>query len=191
MKIKESKLERTSFNEKELINDDMSKIAFIGRSNVGKSSFINKILHRKNLARTSSKPGKTISINYYLINEEFYFVDLPGYGYAKIPKQERLRVRSLMTVFFENVKNLKLIVLLIDSRRGFTAPDLEILPQLLDKKFKMLTVLTKSDKIGSTELTNRKTNLKKKFGLRAISFSIKSDSNKQEILNNINEALME
>ena len=138
MTIKESKLARTSFTSKELVCDDMYKIAFIGRSNVGKSSLINKILHRRNLARTSSKPGKTVSVNYFLINNEFYFVDLPGYGYAKISKQEKHRVRLLMTAFFEKVKNLKLIIILIDSRRGFTSPDLEILPQLVDKNFKLL-----------------------------------------------------
>ncbi len=171
--------------------DDSKKIAFIGRSNVGKSSLINKLLNRKNLARTSSKPGKTVSVNYYFINESFYFVDLPGYGYAKISKKESQRVKALISSFFSTVRNLKLIVILIDSRRGFTDPDIEILSQLLDKKFKMLTVLTKSDKIGTSGLLNQKTNLQNKFGLKVISFSIKLNINREEILDNINEALME
>jgi GTP-binding protein len=191
LKIKTSILERTSFSVKELIADERNKIAYIGRSNVGKSSLINKLLNRKNLARTSSKPGKTVSINYYRINEEFYFVDLPGYGYAKIPKKESQRVKDLISVFFANVKNLKLIIILIDSRRGFSDPDIELLSQLVDKNFKILTVLTKSDKISSSELVNQKTSLQNKFGLKAISFSIKSDKNREEILKNINKALME
>ncbi|MCK5055870.1 MAG: YihA family ribosome biogenesis GTP-binding protein [Candidatus Aminicenantes bacterium] len=191
MKIKTSATARTVFSEKELMADDSKKIAFIGRSNVGKSSLINKLLNRKNLARTSSKPGKTVSVNYYFINESFYFVDLPGYGYAKISKKESQRVKALISSFFSTVRNLKLIVILIDSRRGFTDPDIEILSQLLDKKFKMLTVLTKSDKIGTSGLLNQKTNLQNKFGLKVISFSIKLNINREEILDNINEALME
>lgn len=191
LKIKTSALECTSFSIKELVADDRKKITFIGRSNVGKSSLINKLLHRKNLARTSSKPGKTVSVNYYLINEEFYFVDLPGYGYAKISKKESLRVKELIAGFFEKVKNLKLIVILIDSRRGFSDADIGILSQLVDKNFKILTVLTKSDKIRSSELANQKKNLQNEFGLKVISFSIKSDNNKEEILKNINKALME
>jgi GTP-binding protein len=191
MKIKTSATARTVFSEKELMADDSKKIAFIGRSNVGKSSLINKLLNRKNLARTSSKPGKTVSVNYYFINESFYFVDLPGYGYAKISKKESQRVKALISSFFSTVQNLKLIVILIDSRRGFTDPDIEILSQLLDKKFKMLTVLTKSDKIGTSGLLNQKTNLQNKFGLKVISFSIKLNINREEILDNINEALME
>ena len=191
MKIKTSATVRTVFSPKELIADDDKKIAFIGRSNVGKSSLINKLLNRKNLARTSSRPGKTVSINYYLINQEFYFVDLPGYGYARIPKKESQRVKVLISRFFATVRNLKLIVLLIDSRRGFTDPDIDILSQLVDKKLKILTVLTKSDKIGTTKLVNQITNLQNKFGLSVISFSIKSNINREEILNNINKALME
>ena len=191
LKIKTSTLERTSFSIKELVTDDRAKITFIGRSNVGKSSLINKLLHRKNLARTSSKPGKTVSVNYYLINEEFYFVDLPGYGYAKISKTESKRVKDLIAGFFAKVKNLKLIVILIDARRGFSDADIAILSQLIDKNFKILTVLTKSDKIRSSELANQKKNLQNEFGLKVISFSIKSNNNKEEILKNINKALME
>ena len=191
MKIKTSTTARTVFSAKELVADDSKKIAFIGRSNVGKSSLINKLLNRKNLARTSSRPGKTVSVNYYLINDTFHFVDLPGYGYAKISKQESQRVKSLIGQFFTSVRNLKLIVILIDSRRGFSDPDIEILSQFIDKNFKILTVLTKSDKIGSSKLVNQKTNLQNKFGLKVISFTIKSNNNREEILNNINKALME
>ena len=191
MKIKTSATARTAFSVKELMAEDSKKIAFIGRTNVGKSSLINKLLNRKKLARTSSKPGKTVSVNYYLINDEFYFVDLPGYGYAKIPKQESQRVKTLISSFFTTVRNLKLIVILIDSRRGFSDLDIDILSQFIDKKIKILTVLTKSDKIGTSELENQKTNLQNKFGLKAISFSIKSNNNREEILNNINKALME
>lgn len=191
MIIKNSRLAKTAFVEKELLQDDRAKIAFMGRSNVGKSSLINKVLGRKNLARTSSTPGKTLSVNYYLINEAFYFVDLPGYGYAKTSKKQAQRVKDLFSGFFEQVRNLKLILLLIDSRRGFLAPDLEIVTQMLNKNFKILTVLTKSDKIGASERLHLQKSFQDKFGLKVVSFSTKSDNKRDEILWNINKALME
>jgi GTP-binding protein len=191
MKITGSRLERTSFSAKELIRDDGKKIIFVGRSNVGKSSLINKLLNRKNLARTSSKPGKTVSINYYRINESFYFVDLPGYGYAKIPRTEIERVKRLMTAFFNTVKEARLVVLLIDCRRGFMDSDLELLAQILDKKIKLLTVLTKSDKLRNSALVDQKKNLQNKFGLKVISFTVRSDENREEMLTYINQALTE
>ena len=190
MKIKDINLVKTVFSKGELINDNIAKIAFIGRSNVGKSSLINKVLGRKKLAKTSSTPGKTLSVNYYLINGEFYFVDLPGYGYAKISKKESLRVRSLVSFFFNTVRNIKLGVILIDSRRGFMDSDIEILSFFIEKKIRVLTVLTKSDKIKNSELLNQKKNLQKKFDLKVLSFSIKSDKNKEEILKIINKALV-
>ncbi|MDQ1350189.1 MAG: GTP-binding protein [Acidobacteriota bacterium] len=194
LKIKEVQLAATVFARSNLIADDLPKIIFIGRSNVGKSSFINKIINRKNFAKTSSTPGKTVSINYYLINREFYFVDLPGYGYARVSKKEAQRVRELIATFFEKVKNARLIMMLIDSRRGFMASDIEILSRILNKEFRMLTVLTKSDKLRNSELVTQKNNLQKEYGLKVITFSIKSkdnDEKREEVLKQINQAIME
>ncbi len=191
MKITDSRLERTSFVASELIRDKTAKIVFMGRSNVGKSSLINKLLGRRKLARVSSKPGKTISINYFKINDQFYFVDLPGYGYAKISKQENVRVKSLLSDFFRTTEELKLVILLIDSRRGFLDSDLEILAQIVEKKIKLLTVLTKSDKLRNSELIIQKNNLQEKFDLKVISFTIKSNENREEMLTLINTALTE
>lgn len=194
LKIKDLQLAATVFAGGNLIVDDLPKIIFVGRSNVGKSSFINKIINRKNFARTSSTPGKTVSINYYLINREFYFVDLPGYGYARVSKKEAQRVRELISTFFEKVKNARLIVLLVDSRRGFMDSDIEILSRILNKEFRMLTVLTKSDKLRNSELVIQKNNLQKEYGLKVITFSIKSkdnDEKREEILKQINQAIME
>ncbi|HLP44326.1 MAG TPA: ribosome biogenesis GTP-binding protein YihA/YsxC [Candidatus Deferrimicrobium sp.] len=194
LKIKEVELAATVFAGGKLISDDLPKIIFIGRSNVGKSSLINKIINRKNFAKTSSTPGKTVSINYYLINKEFYFVDLPGYGYARVSKKEVERIRDLISFFFEKVKNVRLVVILIDSRRGFMKPDIEILAKILNKEFRMLTVLTKSDKLKSSELVIQKNNLQKEYGLRVMTFSIKSkdnDEKREEILKKINQAIME
>jgi len=191
MIIRSSQMAKTSFNKGELLAADKPGIAFIGRSNVGKSSMINKLLHRKNLARTSSMPGKTVSINYILVNDNFYFIDLPGYGYARISHQESRRVQTLLDDFFAGVKNLKLIILLIDSRRGFLDADREILAKIIDKNFKILTVLTKSDKIAPSKLIDIKKDFEGKLSLKAFSFSIKSDTNREEILNIIDKALME
>ncbi|MCU0287700.1 MAG: ribosome biogenesis GTP-binding protein YihA/YsxC [Acidobacteria bacterium] len=194
LKIKEVELAATVFAGGKLISDDLPKIIFIGRSNVGKSSLINKIINRKNFAKTSSTPGKTVSINYYLINKEFYFVDLPGYGYARVSKKEAQRIRDLISFFFEQVKNVRLVLILIDSRRGFMNPDIEILAKILNKEFRMLTVLTKSDKLRSSELVTQKNNLQKEYGLRVMTFSIKSkdnDEKREEILKKINQAIME
>lgn len=191
MIIRSSQMAKTSFNKKQFIADEKPGIAFIGRSNVGKSSMINKLLHRKNLARTSSRPGKTVSVNYILVNGTFYFIDLPGYGYARLSRLENQRVKTLITEFFTGVKNLKLVILLIDSRRGFMDADREILAEILDKNFKILTVLTKSDKIAPSKLIDLKKDFEGKLSLKAFSFSIKSDNNREEILNIIDKAFME
>lgn len=191
LKIRAIEVAATAFNSKSLVKDDREKIAFIGRSNVGKSSLINKLVNRKQLARTSSRPGKTVSVNYFLINEQLYFVDLPGYGYARVSKTEKQRVQKLIASFFETVNNLKLVVMLIDSRRGFMDSDLEILPQIINKNFKLLTVLTKSDKLRNSELFNQKKNLQQQYGLNAVTFSTKSEEQRIALLRFLNQALME
>ncbi|MCK4835859.1 MAG: YihA family ribosome biogenesis GTP-binding protein [Candidatus Aminicenantes bacterium] len=190
MNITDVKLFRTAFQKKEIILDRKQKVIFMGRSNVGKSTFINSLCDRKNLARTSSKPGKTISINYYLINEKFYFVDLPGHGYAKISKRESQRVKMLIYHFFEKIDRVALVIILIDSRRGFMNSDIELLSKIINKNYNILTVLTKSDKISYSHLLNQTTKLQEEFDLYAIPFSIKSAQNKYIILDYIEKALL-
>lgn len=188
--IKDVELSKTVFTTRQIPKDDRKKIVFIGRSNVGKSSLINKLMNRKNLARTSSKPGKTISINYYLINSEFFFVDLPGYGYAKISKDENKRVKDLISQFFDSMINVKLVVILIDSRRGFMDQDLEVISTIVENNdIRILTVLTKSDKLNTSKLKSQIHKLYQEFGLNVIPFSIKSNDGKLEILKHINKAL--
>jgi GTP-binding protein len=189
MKIKDVELAKTVFDRMETILDDRAKIVFIGRSNVGKSSLINALLNRKKIARTSSKPGKTVSINYYLVNREFYFVDLPGYGFARISKKDHQRVRGLMSYFFEHMDRVKLVCLLIDARRGFQNSDIEILEKIMNKNCKILTVLTKRDKLSTSQLKNQSHNLQQRFDLRAIPFSIKSIRDKENMLEYIEKAL--
>ncbi len=190
MKLKKTRLAGTFFNLSQLPDDARPKILFFGRSNVGKSSLINALLDHK-LAKTSSTPGKTLSINYYDINDRLLFADLPGYGFAKVAKSEAARVRQLIAGFLQRVKNVRLAALLIDSRRGFLPPDLETLEQIMEKKFPVLTILTKSDKISFSEQKNLITQLHKNSGLHVISFSTKSAAGKYEIWKYINEAIKE
>jgi GTP-binding protein len=180
----------TFFSQSQLPVDARPKVLFFGRSNVGKSSLINCILERK-LAKTSSTPGKTLSINYYLIDEKLIFADMPGYGFAKVAKSEGVRVRKLIGDFLQAVENVRLAVLLIDSRRGFLPQDLDTLEQIMQKNFPVLTILTKSDKISFSQQKSLVTQLHKNFGLHAISFSIKSTAGKNEIWKYINEAMKE
>jgi GTP-binding protein len=188
--IKDVALSHTVFTVKQIPKDDRKKIVFIGRSNVGKSSLINKLMNRKNLARTSSKPGKTISINYYLINEAFFFVDLPGYGYAKISKDENKRVKDLISQFFDRLNNVRLVIILIDCRRGFMDQDLEVVSKIVENNdIRLLTVLTKSDKLNTSKLKSQIHKLHQEFGLNVIPFSTKSNDGKLEILKHINKAL--
>src|SRR5699024_2810865 len=103
-------------SSKQYPNDHYPEIALAGRSNVGKSSFINRLIERKNLVRTSSKPGKTRTLNFFLMNESFYFVDVPGYGYAKVSKQERAKWGKMMEEYFETREKLTAVILIVDIR---------------------------------------------------------------------------
>ncbi len=191
MIIKKTELIRTVFVPKEIIDDQLPKFLFIGRSNVGKSTLINKLVRRKKMAKTSSRPGKTISINYYLINDEFYLVDLPGYGYSKISKSDQGRVNKLMDAFFNKTKNIRLVFSLIDSRHGYLKADMLALSSILNKNLRILTIFTKSDKLSNSVLKNQLKNHQTRFGLKVIPFSSKNENSEFEVLNSIEKGLEE
>ncbi len=125
----------------------LPEVAFWGRSNVGKSSLVNTLLHRKGLVRTSSRPGCTQAINYFLINQNWYFVDLPGYGYAQVPLPVKEKWLRLIATYLENRAGLRAVVLLLDCRRLPGPEELEILAQLRIWRREVLVVLTKADKL--------------------------------------------
>ncbi len=131
-----------------------AEIAFAGRSNVGKSSLLNKILNRKGLARVSSVPGKTVTINFYSV-DNIYFTDLPGYGYAKVSDNEKKRWADLMEGYFASDRNIKLVVVLTDMRRSITKDDIDMIEYLDHNNFKFAVVMTKSDKLNKTEYAKR------------------------------------
>ncbi len=130
----------------QLPESDKPEIAFAGRSNVGKSSLLNKIFNRKNLARVSSVPGKTITINFYNV-EDVNFVDLPGYGYAKLSKQELNRFGELMEGYFQSKRNISLVVQLIDMRHPLTKDDEGMITFLKEMDIPFIIVMTKADKL--------------------------------------------
>ena len=128
---------------------DLPEIAFAGRSNVGKSSLLNRLFGRKNLARVSSVPGKTITINFYQV-DEYNFVDLPGYGYAKVSHSERDRWAELMEGYFAQDRNFCLVVQIVDMRHPPTQDDLNMIEFLYQSGFEFIIVLTKKDKLKKT-----------------------------------------
>lgn len=147
MRIETIELAKSAFKPKDLLSDPFPEIVFAGRSNVGKSSLINKLLKRKNIARISSTPGKTINVNYFKINSRYYFVDLPGYGFAKAAASERRRWYELVESYFRNSQTIAVVVHLIDARRGIMDIDRELVGWLTDLGHPFILVLTKSDKL--------------------------------------------
>jgi GTP-binding protein len=136
---------------------DRPEICFAGRSNVGKSSLINALTQRKSLAKTSSTPGKTRMLNYFDVDGRWYLVDLPGFGYAKVPETERRRWDVEMTRYFTTRPNLRLIVHLVDARHEPTALDRTFWDRLLEHSLPFVVLLTKADRISGTLAGKRKT----------------------------------
>ncbi len=143
---------KTVMHTRDLPKPVYPEVAFIGRSNVGKSSLINAVLGKRNLARISSAPGKTRGINYYLVDQKYFFVDLPGYGFAKLSKSERLKWQKLIETYLREAKNLKLICLLVDSRHDLMKNDLEMAQWLQYHERPFCLILTKTDKISKNQL---------------------------------------
>lgn len=138
----------------QLPTSDLPEIAFSGRSNVGKSSLLNRLFNRKSLARVSSVPGKTVTINFYSVGD-VRFVDLPGYGYAKVPKAEKMRWAEMMEGYFNSERNIRLVVQLVDMRHPPTKDDLQMLSFLRENNIPFVVALTKSDKLNKTEYAKR------------------------------------
>lgn len=129
----------------------MPEIAFAGRSNVGKSSLINRLLHRKNFVKVSAKPGKTQSLNFFLIDKALYLVDLPGYGYAKVSKKLQEQWQELIASYLEGSENLRCVVVIVDLRHPAKLHDRQLLDWLREKSIPFLVVYTKSDKLSKNQ----------------------------------------
>ena len=147
--------------------DDMPEIALAGRSNVGKSSFINTLLGRKNLARTSSKPGKTQQLNFYNIDDKLRFVDVPGYGYAKVSKTERAKWGKMIEEYLTSRENLRAVVSLVDLRHDPSADDVQMYEFLKYYEIPVIVVATKADKIPRGKWNKHESAIKKKLQFEA------------------------
>ncbi len=141
--------------------ETLPEVCFAGRSNVGKSSLINALVNRKNLARTSNVPGKTQQMNYYDIAGEMYFVDLPGYGYAKVPKRERERWGRNIREYLEKRETLHLILHVVDARHNPTALDEDFMYWMASNRMPFSVLLSKSDKISNNKIGKAKANVRK------------------------------
>nr|MBP3259296.1 YihA family ribosome biogenesis GTP-binding protein [Bacilli bacterium] len=150
MKINSIDLKISAVRRSQYPTDNKPEYLLVGRSNVGKSSFINTIINRKNYARTSATPGKTQTINFYLVNEAFYLVDAPGYGYATLSKERQKKFGLMMEDYLENRKNLKQVFMLIDFRHKPTSDDIAMYNYLKYYKIPVTIVATKIDKVGIT-----------------------------------------
>ena len=155
MKIISAEFCKSAFERQHWPTDGRPEIAFLGRSNVGKSSLLNSLLHRKGLARTSNTPGRTQSINFFLINDSFYFVDLPGYGFAKVSKSMRSDWGKMAEDYLSERDELALSIQLIDSRHKPSQLDMQLHEWLEFNQKNYIIVATKSDKLSSNELTKQ------------------------------------
>ena len=152
MKITSAEFIKSAFNESHWTTDGLPEISFLGRSNVGKSSLLNSLLQRKGLARTSNTPGRTQSINFFLINEAFYFTDLPGYGYAKVSKTTRADWGKMAEEYLGRRQELALSIQLVDSRHAPTTLDRQLHEWLVYHQKNHLIVATKADKLSNNKL---------------------------------------
>jgi GTP-binding protein len=152
MKISSTEFIKSAFEEEHWPRDGRSEISFLGRSNVGKSSLINSLLGVRGLARTSRTPGRTQSLNYFLINQRFYFVDLPGYGFARVPKSIRASWGEMASQYLAKRIELVLSIQIVDSRHEPTTLDLQLNEWLIANARPRLVVATKSDKLSNNEL---------------------------------------
>ena len=167
MKIKTSELSGVFGPTSKLPAETLPEIAFAGRSNVGKSSLINSLLNRKNLARTSSSPGKTVTINFYNVNEEFFLVDLPGYGYAKASLTERAKWGKMIEKYLGTRESLKAVVLLVDIRHAPTKDDVMMYNWIVETGLTPVIVATKLDKIKRSQKDKQLKLLRDTLGIKA------------------------
>ena len=192
VKILDVKLTISAVRTSQFPTDKKNEFLLVGRSNVGKSSFINTLINRKNFARTSSKPGKTQTLNFYLINDFFYLVDAPGYGYAKVSKQLKNKFGLIMEDYLESREDLKMVFMLIDFRHKPTEDDVIMYNYLKHYNIPVTIICTKTDKVSkgnhekSISIISKTLNVNKED---LILFSSVTKMGKQEIYNKIIETL--
>ncbi len=167
MKLEEVRFGLSVHSLKQLPADDLPEIAFAGRSNVGKSSLLNTLFKRRNFVKVSSRPGKTQGLNFFLLPDSCNFVDLPGYGYAKVSKQMQSQWGKLITAYLETRKQLRCVVVIMDIRHGAKQQDRELLNWLKSRGIRAIAVYTKADKVSGNVRTKQAHLLDAGHGIRA------------------------
>jgi GTP-binding protein len=184
---------KSVFDLKQLPYPDMPEIAFAGRSNVGKSSLINRLIKRKNLVKTSGKPGKTQSLNYFLLDNSLYLVDLPGYGYAKVSKKMQASWQTLITGYLESRENLKCVIVIIDLRHAMKIVDLQLVDWLRSRGVPFLLVYTKADKLSANQRSKNGAILDAGFGVSTserLMFSAKTGMGRNSLIQSLDSFLV-
>jgi GTP-binding protein len=190
MKISSAEFVKSAFSKGHWINDGLPEVAFLGRSNVGKSSLLNSLLMRKALARTSNTPGRTQSINYFRVNESFYFVDLPGYGYAKVSKSMRADWGKMAEEYLSQREELALCIQLVDSRHLPTKLDIQLNAWLEINEKPFLVVATKSDKLSRNQLQKQIKTIQDVFpASRILPYSSETGSGRDQLWAEVNSAV--
>lgn len=193
MEIKTATYELTAFKPEQYPDHGFPEIAFVGRSNVGKSSLINALVNRKNLAKQSATPGKTRGLNFYRIDHRLYFVDLPGYGYARVSKAEKVFWSRMIETYLNTRNQLSLIIMLVDIRHTPSADELTMYQWLVQGKKTNLAVATKSDKISRGQVSKRLQDIRATLGMNLeeplIPFSAQTKQGREEIWNRIWEII--
>lgn len=186
MKIIEAKYTTSAVDKKGLIDDGKAQFAFVGRSNVGKSSLINRLTGQKRLAKTSSTPGLTKMVNYFLVNESFYFVDLPGYGYAKTNRKNKNMWAEIIGLYLTDNSNLQCVFVLFDIRHSPTELDREMIKFLSAYGISFKILLTKADKLAKSKIFQALGKIAKELGLRQEAFTAVSSESGYGIENLLN-----
>ena len=193
LQIKNPKFEISVMNKSQYPKNRMPQIVLAGKSNVGKSSFVNCLINRKSLARTSSEPGKTRQINFYNMDDIFYFVDLPGYGYSKMSKAEQEKLGPAIETFLKNSKNINLIILLVDIRHKPSENDKMMMEFIKSTGNRYIVVTSKADKIAKTKVQSYVDDIAKELDVAEdliFAFSSESKFNKELISDVIAESLL-
>ena len=193
MEFLDSKFVISAHSLKQLPDDRLPELAFAGRSNVGKSSLLNALLNRKHLVKVSSRPGKTQALNFFLIEEQCYFVDLPGYGYAKVSKNLKTSWEKLITSYLESRDQLRCVVVIMDIRHEAKALDGELLQMLRGLQLPFVGVYTKADKLSGNERSKNAKNLDMIHGLTnkdRVIFSAKSKLGRDQLMETLRSYMM-
>jgi GTP-binding protein len=193
MKVTTAEFVKSAETPSQYPKEDFPEIAFVGRSNVGKSSLINCILKRKKLAHTSNTPGRTQLINFFLVNNDYLFVDLPGYGYAKVPESVRKKWGPMIETYLTTRQSLKMVVMILDIRRNPSEDDLSLIRWFDHHGIPACFVLTKADKLTRSNRLNRQTAVRESLGLpkeqELILFSAKSGEGAETLRREIEKNL--